>query len=80
MFLKKVDLGWEQDDEAVCSVLLTALPNHTQEEVLSLLPQLGANQIEELSPKFISAEVKKSVIPQLEEIARVEIKHSYQMR
>ena len=80
MFLKKADSKLQQDDETVCSVLLNPLPAHTSQEVLNLLKQLGAKHVEEISAGFISAQVKKNVLPQLEELARVEVKHPYQMR
>ena len=80
MFLKKPDPNKQVDDKSVCSILLCPLPNHTSEEALDLLNQLGAERVEELAPNFISAEVKKYLLPQLEEIAQVEVKQPYQMR
>jgi hypothetical protein len=80
MFLQKTDPNWPRDDKSVCSILLSPLPDHTVEETLALLSQVGAEHIEELAANFISAEVKKEVLPQLQEVAQVEIKHPYQMR
>jgi hypothetical protein len=80
MFLRKVDPSSTGDDRTVRSVLLTPLPNHTSEEVLNLLNQIGANQVAEISAGFISAEIPNNAIPLLEELARVEVKHPYQMR
>lgn len=80
MFLRKVEPNSPGDDQTVRSILLSPLPNHTKEEVLNLLNQIGATQVEEISAGFISAEVPHNAIPLLEELARVEIKHPYQMR
>lgn len=80
MFLKKSDPNWQRDDKTDCSILLSPLPGHTAKEAQDLLNQLGAEHVEELSPNFISAEVKKCVLPQLQEVAQVEVKHPYQMR
>jgi hypothetical protein len=80
MFLKKVEPNSQGDDRTVRSILLSPLPNRTKEEVFNLLNQIGATQVEEISPGFISAEVPHNAIPLLEELARVEIKHPYQMR
>ncbi|MFN9176215.1 MAG: hypothetical protein ACK58N_17365 [Synechocystis sp.] len=80
MFLKKSDPSWQRDDKTVCSILLSPLPGHTFKEAQDLLNQLGAEHVEELSPNFISAEVTKSALPKLQEVAQVEVKHPYQMR
>jgi hypothetical protein len=80
MFLKKSDPNRQRDDKTICSILLSPLPEHTTEEALELLNQLGAEHVEELAPNFISAEVKKYILPQLQEVAQVEVKHPYQMR
>jgi hypothetical protein len=80
MFLKKSDPNWQRDDKTVCSILLSPLPGHTTEEAQYLLNQLGAEYVEELSPNFISAEVQKCVLFQLQKVAQVEVKHPYQMR
>lgn len=80
MFLRQVDPSWQGDLSNIRAILLTPLADHTSEEVLNLLNQIGAKQIEEISAGFISAEVPHNAIPLLEEIARVEIKHPYQMR
>ena len=79
MFIKKNDPNLQQDDNTVCYILLTPVPDRTYQEALNLLNQLGAKHIEQLSSEFISAEVKKNVLPQLKELARVEVKHPYQM-
>ena len=80
MFLKKSDPNWQRDDRSMCSILLSPLPGHTTEEVQNLLNQLGAEQVEKLAPNFISAKSQKCVLPQLQEVAQVEVKHPYQMR
>ena len=80
MFLRKVDPNSQGDDQTVRFVSLTPLPNRTSEEVLNLLNQIGAKQIEEIAAGFISAAVPNNAIPLLEELAHVEIKHSYQMK
>lgn len=80
MFLRKVDPSWQGDNTNIRSILLTPLPDHSSEEVLDLLNQIGAKQVEEISAGFISAEVPNNAIPLLEELARVDVKHPYQMR
>lgn len=80
MFLQKTDPNEPRDDKSVCSILLSPLPDHSVEEILTLLNQLGAEHVEELAPNFISAVVTKDVLPQLQEVAQVEVKHPYQMR
>lgn len=80
MFLKKSDPNWQRDDKTVCSVLLSPLPGHTAAEAQDLLGQVGAEHVEELPSNFISAKVKRGVLPQLQEVAQVEVKHPYQMR
>jgi hypothetical protein len=79
MFLKKADSNSQRDD-GDCSVLLSPLSTHTSEEMLTLLIQLSAEDIDEISPGFISAKVSKSVLPQLQAVAQVDVKHPYQMR
>jgi hypothetical protein len=71
---------WQDNDATICAVLLTPLPTRTKEEVLNLLNQIGAQQVEEIATGFISAQVPKNSIPLLEELAQVEIKRPYQMR
>jgi hypothetical protein len=80
LFLRKVDPNLSGDDRTMRPILLTPLPDRIKEEVLNLLNQIGANQIEKISAGFISAEVPNNAIPLLEELACVEIKHPYQMR
>jgi hypothetical protein len=80
MFLKKSDPSLPEDDKTVCSILINILPEHSVEEALDLLKHLDAENIEELAPSFMSAKVKKHLLPQLQTIAQVEIKQPYQMR
>jgi 16S rRNA U1498 N3-methylase RsmE len=80
MSLKKVDPSMPQDVETTCSILLSPLSSNTSEEVLNLLNQLGAENIEQLASNFISAKIGQNKFPQLQEIARVEVKQQYQMR
>lgn len=77
---EKADASSQLNDDAVCSTLLSPLSTHTSEEMLMLLIQLSAEDIDEISPGFISAKVSKSALPQLQAVAQVDIKHPYQMR
>ena len=54
------------------SVLLEALPGHTEQEMLSLLNHLNVDNVETICPGVLSAVLTPELIAQLQKIATVE--------
>lgn len=60
-------------------VVLEPRADHTLQEVLSALEQVGATGIDQISAEFVSAEIHPSSVPCLEAIAFVEMKKPYRL-
>ena len=60
--------------------LISPRQGHTQEEVVSQLEKLGAENLQFPADGFISAEINYDSVKNLQNFAIVEIKQKYQMR
>ncbi|WP_213043991.1 hypothetical protein [Nitrospira defluvii] len=58
-------------------VVLEPRADHTLQEILFALEQAGAAEIDQISTKFVSAEIPPISVPSLEKIAFIETKKPY---
>lgn len=80
-FSDKKGLRWEYRVRPVdwVAVMLTPKEARTDQEVLDVLRNVGAREVEVLAPRFISAQVPSSHISDLGEVAEVQVKARKQM-
>lgn len=62
------------------AVTLEPRPGHTDEDVLKVLKQHGASEVEVIAPGFISAVAPGEVLRTAEAVAHVHVKPQQQMR
>jgi hypothetical protein len=80
MFLKKRNQSDEPGEERLEDVLLEPLAGHSDHEVVDVLSSHGAQEIEILSPGFISAQASPTTIKVAETIAFVHPKRRKTIR
>lgn len=71
-----------QIDDPSCTIPTLILPRqgHTQAEIVSQLEKFGAKNLQFPGNNMISAEINRDLIKNLQHLAIVEIKQTYQLR
>lgn len=80
MWLQPVQNPPVQNPSCRVPALISPRQGHTQEEVVSQLEKLGAENLQFPADGFISAEINSDSVKNLQNLAIVEIKQKYQMR
>ncbi len=79
MWLQPVQNSPINNQACKVPVLISPHQGHTQEEVIARLQKLGAENLQFPADGFISAEIRRDSVENLECLATVEIKQHYQM-